>query len=200
MRRRIAGITRAAALTLGLAIMLVAGTTSATSATPPGSSSTTHARSSTTTSSGTSQVESSTPLLELLGQSSEVTPAAPTFFVNVRVGKGAPPGAQLSLTVYDAVQNRSDFEKTLAGSLTRELQPLPAVAVSGLAPLAGGGARYVAAVVTQSSTANQTGPVINLPYDSVTKGYAGVYPVVVALESATGSTLSKFTTYLTFAE
>lgn len=143
--------------------------------------------------------------LALVGQSEWSTPGSPggtaPFDLTLRAS-GAGPGAKVRVAVYTRLRTRFGFEQTVrsgpAGSPLDEITP---VDLSQLAP----DSHFPGSVdlgTTVATTATRVaGPSLDLGCGPPTGAgtCTGVYPVVVSLVGADGTTLDRFTTFLTYA-
>ncbi|HXW38070.1 MAG TPA: hypothetical protein VEJ44_00130, partial [Acidimicrobiales bacterium] len=144
------------------------------------------------------------PSLVLVGQDATVTPPAPgdaaSFSIVVGITGTPPNRAEIGLSFYSKLSTASGFEQTLSsppsGTLLHTVSPQP---VSSLKRV-GGGVQVVTSIVVGDTPAPPGSPTVNL--NNCVAGSevcSGVYPVVVQLFGDSGS-VSRFTTYLTYAE
>jgi len=120
-----------------------------------------------------------TPRLSLTFQSPSVGPGS-EFVVRLRVDRSVPPSAEVSVTVFRAVQTRSEFEQTLDDRINR-----PVAAASTPAPVG-------------SLTPDTAGDVaVRLPVDLGATD--GVFPVRVELrERGAAAPLERLVTHLVY--
>ncbi|MGH9088999.1 MAG: hypothetical protein ACRDYZ_12975 [Acidimicrobiales bacterium] len=152
---------------------------------------------------------SASPALSLVSQSNWVEPAqagAPANFTLVLSAPGAPRGAQVSVNLFNRLHTRTGFEATLrkppGQSDTRQIDHTAPVALSSLGTSTGGGLDLRIDVVPSPSASSAAGggsPTLALSC-STGATCTGVYPAVVALTSASGAELGRFTTYLTYVQ
>ncbi len=148
-------------------------------------------------------------LLTLLGQTATVQPPASgpaTFTLDLGIGRAAPTGVDVGLTLYKALTSPSRFQASLnnasPGSPLTHVDPVP---VTGLPAGDHGGVALAMDVVPSdpgAAGAPAGTPVLDLRCTSTTRTCTGVYPVVVALYAPgqTGSPLARITTYLTYVQ
>lgn len=144
--------------------------------------------------------------LTLLSQSQWVTPpqagGTATFTLGLSA-TGAPAGSKVVVSLYSRLITRSAFETDLRASPSQlgrsQNSTAPAVLTQLPAPTGGGGGHDLKInVVPSSSAATPPSPWLSLGC-TATSICTGVYPVLVSLESSSGSDLAHFTTFLTYA-
>jgi hypothetical protein len=142
------------------------------------------------------------PRLQLVGQTSWVTPGQP--FVLDLAAAGRPSQLQVTVVVFDRLHSRSAFDQTLRNEVaTYPLDGMGPMPLASLPP-----APDHRGAVQLSITVASPGhpPPSSLPSHLVNLGQcgsscAGVYPVRVSLESVrTGEVLDQLTTDLIFAD
>ena len=150
------------------------------------------------------------PLLSLVSQTPWVTPNAPSFSLDLAVGSGAGPSADLhvSVTIYDRIDDASQLaqvtDNTPDNRVLARVSPLPVTAgASGLT------ASTCIMVLTESSTTAPGTPgacpaggdTVQLPCELGGGPCDDVYPVSVALLRTGDSTpVARFTTFITYEE
>lgn len=122
-------------------------------------------------------------LLRLVAHSPAVEPGG-TFRLQLRV-TGAPPDAELEITIRNRVLNRIQYLGTIDGERMRSRLDTVRVALDEVPPDAAG-----TVVVDLQTASNATGPT------AVRLSTPGVYPVVVSLEDGEGAPLTDFVTHL----
>lgn len=119
------------------------------------------------------------PRLSLTFQSPSVAPGS-DFVVRLKVDRSVPPTAELSVTVFRAVQTRSEFEQTLEDRISR--------------PIAAASSPVAVGSLTPDGAGDVT---VRVPVDLGTTD--GVFPVRVELrERGAAAPLERFVTYLTY--
>ncbi len=149
------------------------------------------------------------PPLVLVSQTPWVGPNG-TFDVNLQLGSGSPPAAQLglSVSVYDCLSSVSAFDQSVNPTTGPSGTPIDStrtpLAVSGLAAAPGGAVGLSMPVyVGHGGTVPPGGFAINLTSGGgQCAGYpSGVYPVRIQLvDTAGGQAIAGFTTHLVFTE
>ncbi len=145
------------------------------------------------------------PSVVLVSQSAAVTPAAPgdpaAFQITVHA-RGAPAGSELGLVFYEKLTSRSAFDQTLSGRpgyVMQQVAPQPLTSLRSV----GSGLQLATTVVAGTTEPNGSTTVGLRGHGGCAVGAgdcSGVYPVEVELLSPEGTVLSRFTTYLVYAE
>ncbi|MBO0893163.1 MAG: hypothetical protein J2O39_02205, partial [Acidimicrobiales bacterium] len=133
--------------------------------------------------------------MELVAQTPILEPGQTSFALTLRVNPGGASLARLTatLTVYDALTSRSEFDQTLGGhGLSDPLVSLSPGHVDQLPRDQAGDLELTVPVRTGGGQAS-SGSL------DLADSQGGVYPVVVTLESPTGATLQRLVTYLVYA-
>jgi hypothetical protein len=148
------------------------------------------------------------PVLTLVSQTSWVTPAHPTFDVELALGPGAPAVSQLGLTIalYPCLGTPTGFDQTVTSKNGPSGRPLTEttspVGWTSLAPALGGGVDVPIPVVTDGSSSPVAGApggfAARLRDCNVANG--GVYPVRVQLvDTRSNAVVGALTTHLVYS-
>jgi hypothetical protein len=148
------------------------------------------------------------PVLNLVSQTSWVTPAHPTFDLQLALGPGAPAVSQLGLTIalYPCLGTPTGFDQTVTSKNGPSGKPLTEttspVGWTSLAPAFGGGVDVPIPVVTDGSSSPVAGApggfAARLRDCNVANG--GVYPVRVQLvDTRSNAVVGALTTHLVYS-
>ena len=132
------------------------------------------------------------PRLSLAAQTAVVGPGG-TFTLKLRVDRNAvPSSAELAVTIYRAVQTRSEFEQTVRNEITRTPLVLPIVHALNSLPVEGGGDITINLPVLgpEADPSQPASGRLDLGTDN------NVFPVRVELRERNGASLDRFTTHL----
>ncbi len=151
-------------------------------------------------SASTAAAAPSLPALTLAAQSPFVLPSEPLAVrLDVNLPSASRAGTTLTVTVYDKLSSRSEFDQSVDAvpASSRILDPAQSVAVPATGPVA-----LSMPVRTGAAARGAAGGLsIALPCTPDTGNCPGVYPVSFALtRHGSSQTLGQLTTYLTYAE
>ncbi|MGH9044470.1 MAG: hypothetical protein ACRDVP_06510 [Acidimicrobiales bacterium] len=143
------------------------------------------------------------PAVILTSQSATVTPSSPgapaSFAISFKV-PGAPSGARVQLMIYRALGSRSAFEATLnAAPSSTPLSTVGPVPLASLSSAPAGGVGLDVQVLEDEPVA-PGGAGVDLQCTVGNGSCSGVYPIVIDIQDAQGTSVARLTTYLTYAE